>query len=143
MRTRTIATLLAVAGCLLLSACGEVEKKSSEVQEPAEVVTLEGTDQEAIVVEAAAAERTGIETAAAGSGAKGMTTIPHAAVFYGLEGEAWTYASPEPLTYVRTPIQIDHIDGDTAFLTEGPAPGTEVVTVGAPELFGVEEGVGH
>jgi hypothetical protein len=143
MRTRTIATLVVVAGCLVLSACGEVKKKSSEVEEPAQVVTLEGTDQEAVVVEENAAQRTGIETEPTRASTKGMVTIPHAAVFYGLEGEAWTYASPEPLTYVRTPIEIDHIDGDTAFLTNGPSPGTEVVIVGAPELFGVEEGVGH
>ena len=142
MSSRTITTVL-VAAAVLLPACAEVEKKSTEVAEPAHVTSIEGSDQEAIVVEAEAAERVGIATDTTKAGPHGMTTLPHSAVFYGLEGEAWTYASPEALTYVRTPIEIDHIDGDTAFLSDGPPPGTDVVTVGAPELFGVESGVGH
>ena len=141
MRMRTITTALVVI--VLLPACAEVEKKSSEVAEPAHLTTLEGSEQEAIVVEAEAAERVGIATETTKAGPGGMTTIPHSAVFYGLEGEAWTYTSPEALTYVRTPIEIDHINRDTAFLNDGPAPGTDVVSVGVPELFGVESGVGH
>jgi hypothetical protein len=60
-----------------------------------------------------------------------------------LNGETWTYTSPEPLTFVRAPITVEAIDADLAYLSAGPAPGTEVVTVGAAELFGVESGVGH
>jgi hypothetical protein len=33
--------------------------------------------------------------------------------------------------------------GDYAILTEGPEPGTSVVTVGVAELFGAEFSVGH
>ena len=40
-------------------------------------------------------------------------------------------------------ITVDHIEGDTAFLTGGPAVGTEVVTVGATQLYGAEQGVGE
>jgi hypothetical protein len=137
-----IAKALVLAG-LVLPACAAVEKKTTEVEEPARVVAIEGTDKEAIIVEPDAAERVGIRTESTEAGRDDMTTIPHAAVFYGLDGEAWTYTSPEPLTYVRTPIEIDHIEHSTAYLTDGPDPGTEVVIVGAPELFGVETGVGH
>jgi hypothetical protein len=35
------------------------------------------------------------------------------------------------------------IDGDRAILSDGPAPGTEVVTVGAAELLGTEYEVGE
>ena len=34
------------------------------------------------------------------------------------------------------------IDGDLAVLSHGPPSGTEVVTVGAAELFGAEFGIG-
>ena len=39
---------------------------------------------------------------------------------------------------VRAPIQVASIQGDTAVLSDGPAPGTEVVTVGGEELLGTE-----
>jgi hypothetical protein len=45
------------------------------------------------------------------------------------------------LTFVPQEVVIARIDGDTAILTSGPAPGTEVVTVGAAELLGAEYGV--
>jgi hypothetical protein len=47
------------------------------------------------------------------------------------------------LSYVRRSIAIDHVEGDRAVLRDGPAPGTSVVTVGAPELLGIEYGVGE
>ena len=67
--------------------------------------------------------------------------IPYAAVLYGVHGETWVYSNPEPLVFVRQPIVIDYIEGDRAYLSEGPELGTAVVTVGAAELFGTETGV--
>ncbi len=67
--------------------------------------------------------------------------IPYAAVLYDPQGKTWTYTNPGPLTFVREPITVDRIEGDKAFLSDGPAPGTLVVTVGAAELFGAETGV--
>jgi hypothetical protein len=67
--------------------------------------------------------------------------VPYAAVLYGVHGETWVYSEPEPLVYVRLPIEIDFIEGDLAYLSEGPEVGTAVVTVGAAELFGTETGV--
>jgi hypothetical protein len=69
--------------------------------------------------------------------------IPYAAVIYDAAGNSWTYTNPEPLVFVRHPIVIEYIDGDLAALKEGPEVGTAVVTVGAPELMGVELNVGH
>jgi len=69
--------------------------------------------------------------------------IPFSAVFYDEHGQAWVYMTPEPLTFVRHPIQVDYVSKDLALLSEGPAVGTEIVTIGAPILYGVEFGVGH
>jgi hypothetical protein len=44
---------------------------------------------------------------------------------------------------VRAPITVDHIESGVAFLTAGPATGTAVVTVGGPEVYGAEIGVGE
>lgn len=74
--------------------------------------------------------------------ASGPTVIPYSAVIYGLNGETWAYISPEPLTYMRYPITVDHIDGGQAFLSDGPPIGTPVVIVGASLLYGADTGVG-
>ena len=68
---------------------------------------------------------------------------PYAAVLYDPSGETWVYTSPGRLAFVRAPIRIDRIVGDRAFLSSGPPAGTDVVTVGAPELLGVEYEVGE
>ena len=143
MRARTLAPILAAA-VFALSACAEVSKEKEETPEPAELVAIDGTDRSAIVVEPEAVARAGIETGTVEAGARpGEITMPAAAIFYGLEGETWTYTNPEENTYVRTSIVVEDIRGDTAYVRAGPDPGAQVVTVGAPELFGVEEGVGH
>jgi hypothetical protein len=71
-------------------------------------------------------------------GAGERLTIPYSAVIYGVEGGVWTYTSAGPLTFVRAPIKVTAVQGDTAVLSEGPPPGTEVVTVGGEELLGTE-----
>jgi hypothetical protein len=72
------------------------------------------------------------------SGGGEQLTIPYSAVIYGVEGGVWAYTSAGPLTFVRAPITVASIQGNTAVLSEGPAPGTEVVTVGGEELLGTE-----
>jgi hypothetical protein len=144
MRDRRIVAVIIIAG-LLVPACAEAKSatKSSGLEEPARLEAIEGSDVEQVILTADAAERLDLQTAAVEAGSTdGRTTIPHAAVFYGLTGETWTYSNPSSLTYVRVPIAVERIQGDVVYLTDGPAAGTQVVTVGAPELFGVETGIG-
>jgi hypothetical protein len=68
--------------------------------------------------------------------------IPYAAVIYDAHGDTWVYANPQPLVFVRHRISVNYIEGDLAVLFAGPAAGTQVVTVGAAELYGAETGVG-
>jgi hypothetical protein len=77
-----------------------------------------------------------------GSGAP-RKVIPYSALIYDEHGKAWTYTSPGALVFVREPVEIEYIEGDSVVLTEGPAVGTPVVTLGAAELLGVESGIGH
>jgi hypothetical protein len=67
--------------------------------------------------------------------------IPYSAVIYDLTGNAWVYVNTEPRTYVRQPITIDYSRGAQTVLKDGPAAETEVVSVGAAELYGAETGV--
>jgi hypothetical protein len=89
-----------------------------------------------------AGQRVRVELPLVGGGAQ-RKVVPYSSVIYDLKGDAWAYTSPAPLTFVRDRISIDFIDGDKAVLTQGPAAGTAVVTIGAAELLGTESGVGH
>jgi hypothetical protein len=89
-----------------------------------------------------AGQRVRVEVPIQGGGAQ-RRMLPYSSVIYDLKGDAWTYTSPAPLTYVRERVTIDFIQGDNAVLSQGPAAGTAVVTTGAAELFGTEQGVGH
>jgi hypothetical protein len=82
-----------------------------------------------------------VELSMLGSGAL-QKVIPYSAVIYDLTGETWVYTVPEPLTYVRQPISVDYIEGDTVVLEDGPDVGTLVATVGVAELYGIDTGVG-
>mgnify|MGYP006955656691 CR=1 FL=1 len=69
--------------------------------------------------------------------------IPYGAIMYDTKGETWTFTNPAPLTFVRQRIVVQDIEGDQVYLSEGPAVGTAVVTVGAAELMGAEHKYGH
>jgi hypothetical protein len=140
---------LLVAVCLPLSACRKMEAEADQEgdDKPATVVHQEDKhpDQPAIVTLTEDAEkRIDLQTARIEdkdiNGAK-QKVMPYSALLYDTEGETWTFTNAEPLTYVRQKIKVDRIDGDNAILAQGPAAGTKVVTVGAAELFGSEEGI--
>ena len=77
-----------------------------------------------------------VQLAQKGGGRK--ETVPYSAVIYWIDGRAWVYTQVAPLTFVRAPIVIDEVDGDTAVLTSGPPAGTRIVSVGGEELLGTE-----
>jgi hypothetical protein len=108
------------------------------------VEPIEGSEFKRVVVTEKAAKRLDIQTASVRqeeANSAQRLAVPYAAVLYGLHGETWVYTNPETLAYVRAPITVDYIDGDTAYLLAGPPIGTAVVTVGGAELYGAETGV--
>lgn len=139
-RQGMVAVLLAVG--LALSACAETAESEASGTGPATLVEVEGTDVQQVVLTKKAATRLDIQMTAV-TGGEGATVIPYASVVYDAEGATWAYTSPEPLTFVRTPITVASIAGDQARLSAGPDSGTEVVTVGTAELYGAEQGIGQ
>ena len=131
---RWLLVTLIFAG-LLLAACGPKEATTEKIS-PSQLEPIEGTDLSKVILTEKAAERIGIETIAASG-----TTVPYSAVIYDIEGNTWIYTNPEPLTFVREQIVIDHIEGDMAVLAESLPSDLNVVTVGVPELWGTETGV--
>ena len=129
-----------VALAVLLPACAATEEEGEPEEHAATVEEVEGSDVPRVILTEDAVGRLDIQEADVARAGKG-TVIPYAAVFYTANGDTWTYTNPDPLTFVRVPISVDHIDGDQVFLTDGPAVGTAVVTLGSAELFGTETGV--
>jgi hypothetical protein len=128
----------AVATGLALSGCAD-KSSESELKGPATLVER-GEDQppQIVLTDEKAADRLGIEFVAVEG-----NVIPYAAVVYDSDGKTWAYTSPKALTFERSPITVAAIEGDQATLSNGPADGTEVVTVGGAELLGVEAGIGY
>jgi hypothetical protein len=136
MKHITHSIILLVLVGLLLSACGGQIPVTGEKVAPSKLEPIEGTDLSKVILTEKAAERIGVETMSASG-----TSVPYAAVIYDIEGNTWIYISPEPLTFVREPVVIDHIEGDMAVLKEGLPSNLNVVTVGVAELWGTETGV--
>jgi Cu/Ag efflux pump CusA len=135
---------LPLLATLLLSSCaGAVADAYTVEHEPAHVEPIPGSDHvQRITLEESAAKRLAIQTTPVRKAANRLV-VPSSAVFVDPEGHWWVYTNPEPLVFVRHQVGLDRQAGGRAYLTSGPAVGTEVVTVGVPELAGIEDGVGH
>ena len=164
--------MIMIAAALLLSACQKLQD-THHVEHPATVTKIDGSDLSRVALTSKAIERLGIQTSPvqetvvsggqpAGPDiakvktasaaptmvvASGVTNprmvVPYAAVLYDPYGKTWVYTSPEPGVFVRHTIRIDFIDGDLAFLLDGPPSGMLVATVGVAELYGAEFKIGH
>ena len=131
------------AAVLMFSGTNMVRADTTEpaADEPAHSVPIAGTEVSKITLTQHAASRIDVQTKQLEQEALGRLVAPYASVLYDLNGKAWVFTSPQPLTYVRESVVIDLIRGDDAYLKEGPPAGTQVVTVGVPELYGIELGV--
>jgi hypothetical protein len=140
------AGLVLIACVVTLSACGEASSgydyETASHHVPAKLEPIKGTDVQRVIFDAEAAKRVGLKTAQIRQDGQ-ETVIPYDAVIYGADGNTYTYTAPEPLTYVRQEISIDRVAGDSVILSDGPPTGTEVVTVGAAEVYGTEFEVAH
>jgi hypothetical protein len=147
-RTCLIAAALVAVG-VLSAACARSPDLAAATEEASSDVAVEavpGTELSRVTLTEVAVERLGITTAPVretpAPGHRSSKVVAYAAVLYDAAGLSWVYTSPEPRTYVREPITVERVDGDLAYLRDGPKAGTAVVTVGVAELFGAEYGVG-
>ncbi len=139
--SRWLALLILVG--LPLAACSDTSSKAEPDAQAATVEPVAGSELARVTLTADAAKRLDITTTSvtAGGTTKG-TQIPYGAVLYDPSGSTWAFVKTADLTFLRAAITVDHIEGDVAFLSAGPSVGTDVVSVGAPELYGAEIGVG-
>jgi hypothetical protein len=134
-----------VIAWMCVAACGPTQHSDAArtQDQPARVVPIAGAGVSRVILTGQAADRIGIKTDTVRevSAAGGNKAVPVAALLYDNSGKTWVFTLVGTLTYVRQPVTVSRIDGDSAILSSGPAPGTIVVTVGAAELLGAESGV--
>jgi len=136
-----------IAACAVsLSACGEAstgyDYETASHHDPAKLKPIKGTEVQRVIFDAEAAKRVGLQTAPIRQNGQ-RTVVPYDAVVYDADGKAYVYTAPKPLTYVRQEIDVYHVAGDSVVLSDGPSAGTEVVTVGATQVYGTEFEVAH
>jgi hypothetical protein len=136
---RPAAVLLAI-GVALTGCTAAAEGAATELAEVATVQEADDGGPGIITLSVAAERRLGIRTAPVATGPAGLT-VPYAALVYGVDGSTWVFVRTEPQAYQRSPVTVAGKTGDQIALAAGPPAGTEVVTVGAPELVGVETGI--
>lgn len=125
--------VLIVAG-MILSACGPRAAEEATTEDgPAKIEHLDGAQPTRVTLTEEAAKRLDIQTVPVQG-----TTIPYSAVLYDTEGKTWIYLNTAPLTFLRSPVTVDHIDGNQAFLSKELPADSKVVTLGAEELYGSE-----
>jgi len=142
MKRRCAAALVVL---MALTACAKASHTEATKAEPARVEKVQGSDRNRVVLTKQAADRLGITTTQVrdlAPAVPGRTVVDYSALIYDANGGAAVYTNPEPLVFVRAPVTVDNIQGSQAFLSNGPPPGAAVVTVGAPELFGIDSGIG-
>jgi 3D (Asp-Asp-Asp) domain-containing protein len=131
---------LILAG-LQLSACSSASEEATAPDQAASVEPIKGTSYNTVSLSAKATARLGIKTAKLSEkrvAGKRRKVIPYAAVSYTPNGGTFVYTSPKAHTFVRRPVSVKTVRNGEAILSHGPPAGTTVVTVGSPELFGVE-----
>ena len=144
-RRRGWALALLLTATLSLAACAKTSHEDEAVDDPAKVEKIQGTDLNKLTLEKKAVERLGITTALVGNLAPpvaGQTVVPYSALIYDANGQASVYTNPAPLEYVRAPVTVVVVNGNSAVLSQSPPLGTSIVTVGAAELLGIDAGIG-
>jgi hypothetical protein len=133
----------ALFAALALSACTKAAVTEASDSPPARVEAVTGSDLNRVILSAKAVERLDITTVpvreapSIGTGPR-LKVIPYAALLYDPIGGTWAYTTVGTRTFERSRLMVERIDGDAAYLSDGPPVGTPVVTVGAAELYGTE-----
>jgi hypothetical protein len=139
-RGRRLAWLAPLCALLLLSGCRDVTTEEEVGYEPSKVEPIKGSELSRVILTEDAARRIGLDTTPVTSRGE-RTVVPESAVWVDVNGDEWVYTNPETLVFIRAQVVVDRYDEGSAFLSEGPASGTEVASIGVPQLIGSEFGI--
>jgi hypothetical protein len=136
--------VLACAASISLAGCATVKTAATPAGQAASTMEKAGPDLNKLTLTDKAVERLSVTTVKVAKGEGSPLQVPYGALVYDANGKTWVYTNPEPRTYIRAAVIVDKIVDNKVQLRSGPPAGTDVVTVGAAELFGAEFGTkGH
>ena len=141
MKHRPYRVLLLVAVLTTAAACSKVESSESEYKDPATLTEIDGKTNKQVTFTERAMERIGVETKPVTDGAGGRV-VPYSSIVYDPDGTTWVFTEVKPRSFLRVPITVLDIRGEEVLISDGPASGTLVATVGVSELFGAEHELG-
>jgi hypothetical protein len=136
----------AVLSCVVVVAvatsagCAEIESVTAEPYQPAALEST-GPDKPArVILTEEAVDRVALQTTEVKALGEDLT-VDHAALVFDKAGKPWVFSVVGPRTYVRATVAIKEVQDNVVTLSAGPPAGTQVVTVGAIELWGAELGI--
>jgi hypothetical protein len=143
-RTGRAALACAVATVALAATAAGCSSSSSEASPPP-TAQLERTSHGlSVVLTPLGAQRIALRTGQAAAAPGGELAVPYDALVYEPSGDPAVYVATGTLTYTRYLVPVVVINGQTVYLKPGGLPaGAVVVTQGAEELLGVQNGVGE
>jgi hypothetical protein len=81
-----------------------------------------------------------VEVLLPAAGSAGGIMVPHSAILRDMYGGEWVYARTAPHAYERRRVEVSAAQSSGVLVRRGLAPGDQIVTAGAAELFGTEFG---
>jgi hypothetical protein len=136
---------LACAAAAALAATAAGCSSNGSTASPPPAAQLERTSHGlSVVLTPLGAQRIALRTGRATAAPGGQVAVPYDALVYESAGEPAVYVATGALTYTRYLVPVTVIAGQTVYLKPGGVPaGATVVTQGAEELLGVQNGVGE
>jgi ketopantoate reductase len=130
--------VVALAATVSMAGCAEIEVPLAEPYEPAHLESTGPNQPKRVILTEEAERRIQLQTTLVKTHGADVS-VDQTALIYDQKGKLWVFTVIEPLTYMRAAVSIKEVnEKNLAVLSSGPPAGTEVVTVGAIELWGTE-----
>ena len=130
-----------IFGVMQFTAC-QSHHEGHHAEHPAEVEEIPGSNLKKVTLTEKAIQRIDLKTDKVRE-QQGKKVVPYSSLIYDPKGETWVYINTGNRSYMRHKVVVDYIDGNLAYLKEGPSVGTVVASVAVAELYGTEFAVGH
>jgi len=142
-RTRRRAASALLIGVIAVTGMAGCSSSSAPARQipPARMARTGATGVLSVVLTPLGAQRIGIQTAPSVA-AKKLVVVPYQALLYEPSGRTVVYTRTGTYTYTRQYVTVASINGNQVLVSAGLPAGVPVVTVGAEELLGVQNGVG-
>lgn len=142
-RRLPLAAAVCAALVFSLPACAAPAAAPAAVGEaPAKVEKNAATGIAKLTLTQRGVDRLELKTGPVTAGAGKNVLLPYGALMYDANGKTWVYTNPEDRVYLRQAVTVAKVEAGVVTASAGPPAGTQVVTVGAAELFGAEFNTG-